>query len=59
MINVDKLRMMANRVLEITNLGSVAYPFEKKPAVLNYLGKPKIEKDMNKLKEWAADCEKN
>ncbi|KAJ3252126.1 Rap guanine nucleotide exchange factor-like 1 [Boothiomyces macroporosus] len=56
---LHKLRMMANRVLEITNLGSVAYLFEKKPAVLNYLGKPKIEKDMNKLKEWAADCEKN
>ncbi|KAJ3268774.1 Nephrocystin-1 [Terramyces sp. JEL0728] len=59
MINVDKLRMMANRVLEITNLGSVAYPYDKKSAVLNYLGKPKIEKDMNKLKDLAAECEKN
>ncbi|KAJ3325312.1 hypothetical protein HDV06_004171 [Boothiomyces sp. JEL0866] len=59
LINVDKLRMMANRVLEITNLGSVAYPYEKKSVVLNYLAKPKIEKDMNKLKDLAAECEKN
>ncbi|KAI8923351.1 ras guanine nucleotide exchange factor domain-containing protein [Entophlyctis helioformis] len=57
MINVEKLRMMANRVLEITSLARSEYPFEHKPAVLNYLAKPRVEKDMAKLKEMATEVE--
>eukprot|EP00842_Homolaphlyctis_polyrhiza_P004890 jgi/Hompol1/5401/HPOL_004387-RA len=57
MINVEKLRMMSSRVLEITSLAKSDYQFEKKPAVLNYLAKPPIEKNMAKLKELATEAE--
>jgi hypothetical protein len=57
LINVEKLRMMANSVQEITQLGATAYEFEKKPAILNYLEKPYIERDLNKLKEQATQLE--
>ncbi|KAI9101115.1 ras guanine nucleotide exchange factor domain-containing protein [Phlyctochytrium arcticum] len=58
MINFDKLRMMANRVKDISALGSIEYSFEPKPAIQNFLAKPPIEKSMTKLKEWSLECEK-
>jgi hypothetical protein len=54
LVNVEKLRMMANSVQEITQLGAIPYEFEKKPAILNYLEKPYIERNLNKLKEQAT-----
>ncbi|KAI8808455.1 ras guanine nucleotide exchange factor domain-containing protein [Cladochytrium replicatum] len=58
MINFDKLRMMANRVKDISALAAKEYKFEPNPAVLNYLAKPPIEKSMSKLKALSAECEK-
>jgi hypothetical protein len=46
--------MMANSVQEITQLGAIPYDFEKKSAILNYLEKPYIERNLNKLKEQAT-----
>lgn len=57
MINIDKLRMMGNRVQEIVSLGGTLYPFERKPAVLNWLEKPTIEMSIDKLKKLATALE--
>lgn len=57
MINFDKLRMMARRVHDITDMTKVQYIFSPKPIVQNYLNKPSIEKDSQKLKEMSLDCE--
>ena len=56
-INFEKLTMMAKSVQEITSLGSIAFPFEKKPAILNYLEKPHIDYDLEKLKAQATILE--
>lgn len=53
MINIDKLRMMAGRVQEITLLAAEPFIVHSNPALLNYISKPHIEKDINKLKEMA------
>lgn len=58
MINFDKLRMMGNRVKDISGLAGVEYSFESKPPIQNFLAKPPIEKSMAKLKEMSLDCEK-
>ncbi|KAI8892585.1 ras guanine nucleotide exchange factor domain-containing protein [Globomyces pollinis-pini] len=58
MINVDKLRCLAEKVQDLSLKGSTPYPFEKKSAALNYLEKPLIEKNFDKLKELAAELEK-
>jgi hypothetical protein len=57
MINIDKLRMMANRVQEIIHLGADHYPFERKTPILNYIDKPIVNMDLNKLKELASKLE--
>ncbi|KAI9017327.1 ras guanine nucleotide exchange factor domain-containing protein [Gaertneriomyces semiglobifer] len=58
MINFDKLRMMGNRVKEISALAHLEYSFEPKPAIQNFLSKPPVEKNEAKLKEWSLECEK-
>ncbi|KAJ3408579.1 hypothetical protein HDV05_004940 [Chytridiales sp. JEL 0842] len=58
MVNFDKLRMMANRVKDIASLAGIEYKYEAKPAVQNYIAKPPVEKNMAKLKEMSAECEK-
>ncbi|KND00621.1 uncharacterized protein SPPG_03749 [Spizellomyces punctatus DAOM BR117] len=58
MINFDKLRMMGNRVKDISGLARVEYSFEPKPAIQNFLAKPPVEKSMTKLKEMSLECEK-
>lgn len=57
MINFDKLRMMAKRVRDITDMTQYEYDYEATPAVQNYLNKPTVERDVNKLKEWSLECE--
>ena len=57
MINFDKLRMMANRVREITNLMDKPFKFPVDPAVENFLQKPHVERDLAKLKEESVKCE--
>ncbi len=57
MININKLRMMADRVQEIVSLGSTIYPFERKPAILNWLNKAPIEMSIDKLTKLAAALE--
>jgi hypothetical protein len=56
-INFEKMTMMAKSVQEITKLGSYEFPYEKKPEILNYLDKPNIEFDLEKLKAQAAILE--
>ncbi|KAI9362529.1 ras guanine nucleotide exchange factor domain-containing protein [Zopfochytrium polystomum] len=58
MINFDKLRMMGNRVKDITSFAKVGYKFEPNPAIQNYVGKPPIEKKLAVLKEMSNECEK-
>ncbi|KAJ3089202.1 hypothetical protein HK102_006959 [Quaeritorhiza haematococci] len=58
MINFDKLRMMGNRVRDITALAAVEYQFQPNPAIQNYLAKPPTEKDLAKLKEMSIECER-
>ncbi|KAJ3019960.1 hypothetical protein HKX48_001505 [Thoreauomyces humboldtii] len=58
MINFDKLRMMGNRVKDISGLGSVEYGFDPIPPIQNFLSKPPIEKSLAKLKEMSVECEK-
>ncbi|KAJ3120594.1 hypothetical protein HK098_004463 [Nowakowskiella sp. JEL0407] len=58
MINFDKLRMMANRVRDISSLASIEYKFDQNPPILNYLAKPPVEKSMTKLKQLSLECEK-
>ena len=58
MINFDKLRMMGNRVKDITALALIEYKFDPNPAVQNYLAKPPVEKSLTKLKEMSLECEK-
>ncbi|KAH6568616.1 hypothetical protein BASA60_008572 [Batrachochytrium salamandrivorans] len=57
MINVEKLRMMSSRVLEITSISRSAYSLESKPAILNYLEKPPVERNIAKLKDLATEIE--
>ncbi|KAJ3221580.1 hypothetical protein HK099_003367 [Clydaea vesicula] len=58
MINFDKLRMMSNRVKDITGLvARGSYKFELKSAIQNYISKPHVEKDVKKLKEMSKLCE--
>ncbi|KAI8906627.1 ras guanine nucleotide exchange factor domain-containing protein [Powellomyces hirtus] len=59
MINFDKLRMMGNRVKDISALASVEYNFEPLPHIQNFLSKPPVEKVMAKLKEMSIECEKS
>ncbi|KAI9138023.1 ras guanine nucleotide exchange factor domain-containing protein [Paraphysoderma sedebokerense] len=59
LINFDKLRMMAGRVKEITSTVNIDYNFHKDPTVLNYLKKPTVDRDLNKLKELSLECEPN
>ncbi|KAJ3162687.1 hypothetical protein HDU86_003660 [Geranomyces michiganensis] len=58
MINFDKLRMMGNRVKDISGLASVEYSFEPLPPVQNFLSKPPVERSLAKLKEMSLECEK-
>jgi hypothetical protein len=51
MVNFDKLRMIGNRVREVTSLGFIPFTFEKDPILQNVLHKPKIETNNAKLKE--------
>jgi hypothetical protein len=57
LVNIEKLRMMANRVQEIVSLGGTLYNFERKSAMLNWLEKPIIETNINKLKQLATSLE--
>jgi RasGEF domain len=57
MINFDKLRMMATRVKDVTSLALTPPQFEKVPAIQNYLHKPKIEQNVQKLKEESVALE--
>lgn len=57
MINFDKLRMMAKRVRDITDMTNYGYEYDAKPAVQNYLNKPTVERDLVKLKELSLECE--
>ncbi|KAI8816195.1 ras guanine nucleotide exchange factor domain-containing protein [Fimicolochytrium jonesii] len=59
MINFDKLRMMGNRVKDISALARIEYNFEPKPPIQNFLSKPPVEKSMAKLKELSLECEKS
>jgi hypothetical protein len=52
------MNMMASSVQEITSLGNTPFQFEKKPAILNYLEKPFIERNLEVLKEKASELEK-
>lgn len=58
MINCVKMDMMASSVQEITSLGNTPFKFERKPAILNYLEKPYIERNLEILKEKATELEK-
>ncbi|KAI8592856.1 ras guanine nucleotide exchange factor domain-containing protein [Geranomyces variabilis] len=58
MINFDKLRMMGNRVKDISGLASVEYSFEPLPPVQNFLSKPPVERSLAKLREMSLECEK-
>ncbi|KAI9202179.1 ras guanine nucleotide exchange factor domain-containing protein [Polychytrium aggregatum] len=56
MINFDKLRMMANRVKDISALVGIEYKdFVPNPMIQNYLAKPPIEKSITKLKEMSLE----
>lgn len=57
LINIDKLRMMAERVLEIVALAEKPFPYESVPTILSYVSKPPVEMDQNKLKAIAAQLE--
>eukprot|EP00158_Paraphelidium_tribonemae_P009026 Partr_v1_DN28751_c1_g1_i4_m63180 putative Son of sevenless homolog len=57
MVNFDKLRMMANRVKDITDLSKTPYEFKPIPPVQNYLHKPHVEMNLAKLKEESLKCE--
>ncbi|KAI8913368.1 ras guanine nucleotide exchange factor domain-containing protein [Gorgonomyces haynaldii] len=57
LVNVDKLRMMAGRVLEIIDLGESAYSFPKNPPALNYVSKPPINRNQEDLKKRATAIE--
>ena len=59
MINIEKLRMMANRVEEIVSLGGYLYPLERNEAVMNWLQRPLIETDIKILKQKAIELEEN
>lgn len=45
--------MMAERVEEIVSLGNTFFPFDRHPEVLNYLEKPNVEMNLEKLKDRA------
>jgi hypothetical protein len=57
LINIDKLRMMAERVLEIVALAEKPYLFNPHTQILNYVKQPPVEKDQNKLKAIAAQLD--
>ena len=57
LVNIEKLRMMASRVQEIVSLGGTLYNFERKSAMLNWLEKPIIETNIDKLKQLATSLE--
>ena len=57
LVNIYKLRMMAKEVQEIVSLGGTVYNFERKTAVMNWLEKPNIETNINKLKQLATALE--
>ncbi|KAJ3291910.1 hypothetical protein HK104_005714 [Borealophlyctis nickersoniae] len=58
MINFDKLRMMGNRVKDISSLANIEYKFEPNPPIQNYLSKPPVERSLAALKEMSLLCEK-
>lgn len=58
MINFDKLRMMSNRVHDLTNLIDKEYDFEENPVIQNYLAKPPKVDDDKELKQMSLECEK-
>ena len=49
--------MMAERVLEIIALADEPFPFASDPPALNYVSKPPVERDQQKLKEIATQLE--
>jgi hypothetical protein len=57
MVNFDKLRTMANRVREITNLADKPYQYDINPVIFNFLEKPQVTRDLAKLKEESLKCE--
>jgi len=58
MVNFDKLRMMSNRVHDLTNLIDKEYGFTEDPIIQNYLAKPPKKDDDKELKEMSLKCEK-
>ncbi|ORX54270.1 hypothetical protein BCR36DRAFT_581893 [Piromyces finnis] len=58
MVNFDKLRMMSNRVHDLTNLIDKEYGFIEDPIIQNYLAKPPKKDDDKELKEMSLKCEK-
>lgn len=58
MINFDKLRMMSNRVHDITHLVNKSYSFKEDPIIQNYLAKPPKVDDEKELKQMSLECEK-
>jgi hypothetical protein len=53
LVNIEKLYLLSKSVVEITQLGSIPYVFDKNSALLNYLEKPYVERNLNKLKDQA------
>jgi len=58
MINFDKLRMMSNRVHDLTSLIEKKYDFEENPVIQNYVAKPPKIDDDKILKQMSLECEK-
>ncbi|ORX80630.1 ras GEF [Anaeromyces robustus] len=58
MINFDKLRMMSNRVHDLTSLIDKSYDFKEDPIIQNYLAKPPKVDDDKELKQMSLECEK-
>ena len=57
LLNIDKLRSMAERVLEITALADKPYAFKFNGPIQNYISKPPLETDQTKLKALASQLD--
>lgn len=55
LVNIDKLRMIAERVLQITSVAKILYDFQTNPALLNYISRP----PMDLPKEVAVSSQKS
>jgi hypothetical protein len=57
LINIDKLRSLAERVLEIVALADKPYPFAHNGQIYNFISRLSVNKDQNELKALAAAIE--